>query len=41
MQYLIFRPYWDVPYSITRAEIVPHLEKDPDYLGERPLADRG
>ena len=32
MQYLILRPYWDVPYSITRAEIVPHLEKDPDYL---------
>ena len=32
MQYLIFRPYWDVPTSITRAEIVPHLQKDPDWL---------
>jgi murein L,D-transpeptidase YcbB/YkuD len=37
MQYLIFRPYWDVPYSITRAEIVPHLEKDPDYLAKDRL----
>jgi murein L,D-transpeptidase YcbB/YkuD len=36
MQYLIFRPYWDVPASITRGEIVPHLEKDPDY----PAKDR-
>ena len=32
MQYLIFRPYWDVPASITRAEIAPHLQKDPDWL---------
>ncbi|HTX37498.1 MAG TPA: L,D-transpeptidase family protein [Bryobacteraceae bacterium] len=37
MQYLIFRPYWDVPYSMTRAEIVPHLEKDPDYLAKDRL----
>jgi murein L,D-transpeptidase YcbB/YkuD len=37
MQYLIFRPYWDVPASITRAEIVPHLRKDPDYLAKDRL----
>jgi L,D-transpeptidase YcbB len=37
LQYLISRPYWDVPYSITRAEIVPHLEKDPDYLAKDRL----
>jgi L,D-transpeptidase YcbB len=37
MQYLIFRPYWDVPYSITRGEIVPHVEKDPDYLAKDRL----
>jgi len=37
MQYLIFRPYWDVPYSISRGEIVPHLEKDPDYLAKDRL----
>jgi murein L,D-transpeptidase YcbB/YkuD len=37
MQYLIFRPYWDVPASITRGEIVPHLQKDPDYLAKDRL----
>jgi L,D-transpeptidase YcbB len=37
MEYLIFRPYWDVPYSITRVEILPHLEKDPDYLAKDRL----
>jgi murein L,D-transpeptidase YcbB/YkuD len=29
---VIFRPYWDVPYSIVRAEIVPALKRDPSYL---------
>jgi murein L,D-transpeptidase YcbB/YkuD len=37
MQYMIFRPFWNVPYSITRAEIVPHLVKDPDYLAKDRL----
>jgi murein L,D-transpeptidase YcbB/YkuD len=37
MQYLIFRPYWDVPYSIIRAELIPHLQKDPDYLAKDRL----
>jgi murein L,D-transpeptidase YcbB/YkuD len=32
MEYVIFRPYWEVPYSITRAELVPHIVRDPDYL---------
>jgi len=32
MEYVVFRPYWEVPYSITKAEIVPHLVRDPDYL---------
>jgi L,D-transpeptidase YcbB len=31
---VIFRPYWNVPLSIQRAEILPHLEKDPSYLLE-------
>jgi murein L,D-transpeptidase YcbB/YkuD len=29
---VIFRPYWDVPASILRAELIPDLEKDPLYL---------
>ncbi len=32
MSYLVFRPYWNVPYAIQRGEIVPKLKKDPDYL---------
>jgi murein L,D-transpeptidase YcbB/YkuD len=30
--YLVFRPYWDVPLSIQRDEIVPNVRDDPDYL---------
>lgn len=29
---VIFRPYWNVPQSILRNEILPILERDPDYL---------
>lgn len=32
MRYIIFRPYWNVPSSIVRHEILPALERDPDYL---------
>ena len=32
MEYVIFRPYWNVPTSIVRAEIVPALRRRPNYL---------
>ena len=32
MRYVIFRPYWNVPPSILRKEILPALARDPDYL---------
>lgn len=32
MEYLIVNPYWNVPSSIAEAEILPKLERDPDYL---------
>jgi L,D-transpeptidase YcbB len=35
MQYVVFRPYWSVPYSITRAELLPHIASDPDYLAKK------
>ncbi len=35
MQYVIFRPYWEVPSSITRGELIPHITRDPDYLAKK------
>lgn len=32
MRWLEFRPYWNVPYSITARELLPHIRKDPGYL---------
>ena len=33
MQSVIFRPYWNVPLSIQRKELVPKIARDPSYLG--------
>lgn len=35
MKYIIFRPYWNLPLDITRAEVVPKLRKDPHYLARK------
>jgi len=35
MEYVVFRPYWEVPYSITKAEMIPHIVRDPDYLEKK------
>ena len=32
MTHLIFRPYWNVPRSIVRNEILPAMQRQPDYL---------
>ena len=34
IEYLVFRPYWDVPLDIQRAEIYPNVRDDPQYLSE-------
>ncbi|HEY6305078.1 MAG TPA: L,D-transpeptidase family protein [Candidatus Angelobacter sp.] len=34
MEYIIFRPYWNIPVGITRKEILPALKKDPEYLAK-------
>jgi murein L,D-transpeptidase YcbB/YkuD len=35
MKYLVFRPYWNVPPSILRSEMVPAIVKDRNYLGRK------
>jgi L,D-transpeptidase YcbB len=35
MKYIVFRPYWNVPLSITRGEIIPALQKDGGYLARK------
>jgi L,D-transpeptidase YcbB len=35
MAYVVFRPYWGVPYSIARAEFLPKIARDPDYLAKK------
>lgn len=37
MRYVILRPYWDVPYSITRREMLTKIEANPGYLSEQRL----
>ena len=37
MRYVIFRPYWDVPYSITRKEVLPKATVNPAYLDKEQL----
>jgi len=37
MEYVVFRPYWEVPYSITKNEMIPHILRDPNYLVQKDL----
>lgn len=37
MREVIFRPYWDVPYSITQREMLPAIRKNPAYLAHEHL----
>jgi murein L,D-transpeptidase YcbB/YkuD len=35
MEYIVFRPYWSVPYSIARAEFFSRIARDPEYLAKK------
>lgn len=35
MKYIVFRPYWNLPLDITRADIIPKLHRDARYLARK------
>ena len=35
MRFVVFRPYWNVPPSIQRSEIVPAVQKDRGYIAKK------
>ena len=37
MSEVVFRPYWAVPLSIVRADLIPHILKDASYLNKKGL----
>jgi murein L,D-transpeptidase YcbB/YkuD len=37
MTYVIFRPYWEVPYSIARREVVPAARSHPEIIAKHQM----
>lgn len=37
MSYLVFSPYWNIPQSIARNEIIPSVRKNPAYLSQKNM----
>jgi murein L,D-transpeptidase YcbB/YkuD len=37
MEFVIFRPYWNVPTSIIKKEILPALRRNPGYLAKHHM----
>jgi L,D-transpeptidase YcbB len=35
MKFVVFRPYWNVPPSIQRSEIVPAIKRDREYIAKK------
>ena len=35
MRFVVFRPYWNVPRSILRSEIIPAIRKDRGYVAKK------
>jgi murein L,D-transpeptidase YcbB/YkuD len=38
---IVFSPYWNVPQSIVRNEIVPGIKKDPNYIAKHTMEITG
>ncbi len=37
ISYLVFNPVWDVPPDIAKAEVLPSVQREPDYLARNHL----
>jgi murein L,D-transpeptidase YcbB/YkuD len=37
MKYIVFSPYWNLPTSIIEKEVLPAIEKDPNYLASHNM----
>lgn len=37
MSYIVFSPYWNIPPSITKNEIMPAVRKNPNYLSQKNM----
>ncbi|MBL0740955.1 L,D-transpeptidase family protein [Chryseolinea lacunae] len=41
LKYIVFSPYWNVPASILKNEVMPGIEADPDYLAKHNMEKVG
>lgn len=37
MSFVVLNPYWRIPHSIVRKEIIPEILKNPNYLNEKGI----
>jgi len=37
MSYIVFSPYWNIPYSITKNEIMPSVRRNSNYLSQKNM----
>ncbi|GAA0878618.1 L,D-transpeptidase family protein [Algoriphagus jejuensis] len=37
MSYIVFSPYWNIPPSIAKKEIIPAVRKNPNYLSQKNM----
>ncbi|WP_207493471.1 L,D-transpeptidase family protein [Aridibaculum aurantiacum] len=41
LEYVVFSPYWNVPASIVRNEILPAMQRNPNYLANANMEQTG
>src|SRR6478735_372915 len=41
LKYIVFSPYWNIPASIVKKEILPGIERNPNYLADHHMETFG